>query len=1105
MLRIIRGAISSVAYDRVKKEIRDLTERNTEADEKRIFLLVPEQQSVIAETEIMKELPASASLRLEVTNFTRLADTVHRSLGGLAGEHSTRAKEALIMWKTLTNLKSVLTMTGANEINTGMVEKALAAVNEMKSISATPEALSAASQDPSLRTNTRLSAKLNDIAMIMTLYSELLVKKYSSARDECERLAEKLMLHKGHLVGFHFYISGFTSFTEPQYKVIKELIERASVTVHLPMSKRHRDNFEFTEIRDTETRLVELLGGKEPEYIDEEAEYSGRSPLLHDICDMMWRNVGSIDEATVKKNNDRLRIFEAQDPYEECDFIAADIKKRVMAGESFSDFAIISRDTSKYSGLIDVSLERAGISYFISQKKEVSSLEAIKLIYAAFNAVTGGFKRSDIISYAKCGLCGISADACDEFELYTEMWDISGERFLTKEKWSMPTSGLDRARDDEKAKERESRRLDSIDKTRQSIIKPLKALEQSLKGEKTVKEYATALYSFLGSVSLESKLKKHAELLRDELKMDEQAEICEKLWSIICYALDTVVEVLSDVITNTDGFINQFKVVLSEVDIGRIPAFVDAVTVGRADMIRLNGKKHVYIIGANAGEFPKSADTGTYFSAKEKALLSAVNIKTEANEKIAYSRELFFFSRAVWSARQSVTVTYSTRNEALGASSRSDAVERILRLCGEALTVKRISDIPISERLYFPAMSLEFASEAPVMKALVETGLERDAMLTSAKIDNSEMSVNEQTAKAIYDGMIKLSQTKIESYLSCPFAYYLKYNIRLSENEKATFDARSVGTFVHAVLEGFFKNLASEGLKVNNLTLEEREARILSVAEDYLNATAGAENETQRQSVLLDRLTKATVPVVNGICDELAGCKYEPKFFELNISEANENLPSPIVFDDSMGGSFVEGTIDRVDVFESDGNIYVRVVDYKTGQKVFKRSDLDDGRNLQMFLYLKAIVDTKKQSFLDEIGAKEGARVIPGGVIYTKTDVSDASIDRPSSDLEAKKIAKMQTRQGMILDDRTSIDAMNPKYIPVTFNKPEKKGELPKPSEKTKDRLYTLEDWDTISKKMEDIICGVTRKMRSGNISLAEDEGGAHCDSCKFKAICRRS
>ena len=216
MLRIIEGDLSSIAYDEVKREIKELTKAK-----KRVFLLVPEQQAVIAEKEIMRELAASASLTFEVTNFTRLANTVYRSLGGIAGEYSTRSKEALLMWKALTELSPVLKMTGGGEVNTGMVEKALAAVQEMKSIAATPETLYGLSEEPRIRSNGRLKGKLSDIARIMTLYNNLLVEKYTSTRDECERLAAKLSERPDFFAGAYFFISGFTSFTEPQYEVLR--------------------------------------------------------------------------------------------------------------------------------------------------------------------------------------------------------------------------------------------------------------------------------------------------------------------------------------------------------------------------------------------------------------------------------------------------------------------------------------------------------------------------------------------------------------------------------------------------------------------------------------------------------------------------------------------------------------------------------------------------------------------------------------------------------------------------------------------------------------------------------------------------------------------
>ena len=82
---------------------------------------------------------------------------------------------------------------------------------------------------------------------------------------------------------------------------------------------------------------------------------------------------------------------------------------------------------------------------------------------------------------------------------------------------------------------------------------------------------------------------------------------------------------------------------------------------------------------------------------------------------------------------------------------------------------------------------------------------------------------------------------------------------------------------------------------------------------------------------------------------------------------------SGILFFETDGTkTLIKGSVDRVDAYKFEGNVYVRVVDYKTGQKDFSPCDLEKGKNLQMFLYLSAIEDTKNNALLEDIGVCNG-------------------------------------------------------------------------------------------------------------------------------------
>ncbi|MFQ9894729.1 MAG: PD-(D/E)XK nuclease family protein [Lachnospira sp.] len=50
----------------------------------------------------------------------------------------------------------------------------------------------------------------------------------------------------------------------------------------------------------------------------------------------------------------------------------------------------------------------------------------------------------------------------------------------------------------------------------------------------------------------------------------------------------------------------------------------------------------------------------------------------------------------------------------------------------------------------------------------------------------------------------------------------------------------------------------------------------------------------------------------------------------------------------------MQGKIDRIDICEDDNNVYVRVVDYKTGKSDFDLLKTFYGLKLQLVTYMKA-------------------------------------------------------------------------------------------------------------------------------------------------------
>lgn len=129
----------------------------------------------------------------------------------------------------------------------------------------------------------------------------------------------------------------------------------------------------------------------------------------------------------------------------------------------------------------------------------------------------------------------------------------------------------------------------------------------------------------------------------------------------------------------------------------------------------------------------------------------------------------------------------------------------------------------------------------------------------------------------------------------------------------------------------------------------------------------------------------------------------------------------------------VEGFVDRVDVWQSGGRPYVRVVDYKTGKKSFDYTNVLHGRGLQMLLYLFALV---RQG-----GHLLHGEPLPAGVLYFPARIERVSVRDRLAQAEIEKERRKQLRRsGVLLNSDPVLEAMepcggSPRFLPYTLDK----------------------------------------------------------------------
>ena len=194
-----------------------------------------------------------------------------------------------------------------------------------------------------------------------------------------------------------------------------------------------------------------------------------------------------------------------------------------------------------------------------------------------------------------------------------------------------------------------------------------------------------------------------------------------------------------------------------------------------------------------------------------------------------------------------------------------------------------------------------------------------------------------------------------------------------------------------------------------------------------------------------------------------------------------------------------------MDGWEHDGALYLRVVDYKTGTKKFRLSDICEGVNMQMLLYLFSLMKRGAGYF-----GVESGQLRPAGVLYSPARFRVVSAD--GSDPAERKTAQdrlsggdtASVRSGLVLDDPAAIEAMEPgevkRFLPVTVKidretlQAEYGGQLAK-----------LEDFGALSRFIDDTLRDMAAELRSGSVETDpwfENFRSNACVNCEFAGAC---
>ncbi len=1057
--------------------------------EKRIYFICPEQETVSAEGRILSSLPPQAPLFVEVDNFSRLANAVFRSVGGVARTHAGKNLKRAVMWRVMQNLPF------PDKTSPERVKERLGVVGEFIDSAVSPDKLSAAAR--SLSGDGRLSSLLEEYALILSAYTALMEEAGGDAGHDGDILISVLKTHD-FFRGCEIFLDGFTSFTGQEYAIIEQLLRQAdSVTVTLGGSPRGGGIW-LAEIRDTAARLEAIA---ERLSVPVRVETLGENrrtenPVLRRLSSSLW-NAGR--EAVFPDDpGEALRLVRAGDELAEAEFLAADLARRIREeGCRYADFAVVVRSLDAWEAILEPALREHGIPAFFAHGSKLDDRPAVRFFLSACACAARGYRREDVKALLKSGCLPLSDDDCDLYLCYAKTWSLTRRDLFSGAPFTMSVNGFEGDGRDPYAADTLAR----INGVRERLYSLLAPFDAALRRDKlTVKEAAEAAFALLSSSGVRGKMEEEAARLRaagETRAANEEAGV----WNALLSALDTAVRAAGEETVDARGFSDLMRLLLSDSDLSAIPTSSDAVTVGSADTLRASGVRHVYLLGVREGEFPAAVSVKGFFSEREKRLLADAGIELTRDAAILTAREFYFFSRALSLASESVTmVCHLTVSKEGNAEREAAAFTRAKRLFPAARLV--VYD-PASPAFLSDRRSAEnyllLAGEGAPDAAAVRAALEKTGDPAPRTEITPDAFLSSSTRESCFPRDLTLSQSQLESYANCHFSYLLRYLSKVKEDARPDLAANHAGTYVHAVLEKLVPAL-SEG----KIREEEIPGEVRRLGREQFERLCPPE---RRDDALLKmkftRLTEGVAPVARQLARELSSSAFTTFGTEIRFDAANG--PAPAVLPLSGGRrAILSGTVDRADVLaDGAGNVYVRVIDYKTGQKTFTLSDLDRGRSLQLPLYLFALCDEKNAGLFSRAGKTEKGKVLPAGMLYCIAKPPEKKKARAPSDEEYETLEREEVAlYGIVLAEKRVQQALDPVFFSSFSEKAQKMSRMDPKNRKqftlSAPEFNELRDavWGKISEMAENLLTGDVR-------AAADGPDGPECDFCPYGAVCR--
>ncbi len=1082
-----------------------------------LILLVPEQYTHQAEKDLITLLGTGGVLGTRVLSFRRLAFRVFNEAGGITYPHLHPAGKCMIIYRLLDKMKDSLTVFSRSADCQGFVNTLADLITEFKQHCITPEDLATVAEE--MGEEDPLGDKLLELNSLYAAYEETIKTRFRDGDDDLSLAAAKID-DTSLFDGAEIWIDGFDGFTPQEYMVIAKLLvkaEQVSVTLCTDsLVDESADGTDvFTPVKRACKKLTAVAGElgvkvEPPVFLRNEPlfRFQNSPELAH-----LERNIYSFPYRTYPQPTRDISLFAAVNVFSEIESCARDII-RLCRDEDFRyrDIAVVVGDMASYGPLVEVVFGEYEIPCFLDRKVDIINHPLVRLILSMLDIFTENWSYETVFRYLKTGLTGIGRDSIDKLENYVLACGIRGSQWTREEDWDMVPGVLP----DERELRSQGDMLKEINEVRYAVSGPLLEFRKKTKGRKTSGEICSALYDFLCCIGIPGRIEDIIENFRANGQLSLANEYSQ-VWNILMDVFDQIVEVMGEETLGIERFSKILAVGFGEYKVGLIPPSLDQVLVGSVERSRSHEVKAMYILGACDGVFPACAREEGILSDQDRGVLNDAGIELASDTRTAAFDEQYLIYRALTTAGSCLRISWPIADSEGKSVRPSMIVSRLRRLfpaiseTSNALQSQEDRDsiemvagrIPsFKEMVSVLRLAREGEEVSPLWRGVYRWFAQREdwreqclSAWKAVRYKNTAQPVGRDKAALLYGNPAYSSVSRLEKYTACPFAYYIQYALGARERKVYRWNPPDTGTFMHAVIEKFSRYASEHNISWRTMERDWCEEKVSEIVEEILNSMHGSGiSGSKRYIALAKRLKRVVTRAVWLIALHIRRGSFEPVGYELDFKEGGAFPPITIELESGQK-VLLTGRIDRVDALKTEEGTYLRIIDYKSGPKDFKLSDVAYGLQLQLITYRDAIQEHG--------GLGISQPVLPGGMLYFHIDdpIITGTADSTPEEIELAIMKKLKMK-GLLLADVKLIREMDHEIngdstiIPARINKGDVLG---------RSSAATLEQMNLLRNHTRRLLQGVCEEIMRGNVAIKpyKKKGITSCRYCSFSPVCQ--